>query len=339
MKKKIIIPVLSCTAVFLCILGFFWFQYQDLDSRCQSLEAKAGQLEKDKSGLSRELEDSTAQLEEKEKYIAGQKDYITELSEQIQDFGQNEDSDGDSGEENYGSSQGYGYSSSSSEEDPYPNLYADKEETPVQSGQKYAYLTFDDGPSDLTPKVLDLLDQYNAHATFFVVGKNNEEYAEYLSDIVERGHTLALHSYSHNYSQIYRSTDAFLEDYEKVYDWVYQQTGYSPCLYRFPGGSNNGSSYVVNSIITEMERRGFTHFDWNVSSGDGSNLTTSQNIIDNICTTIKYVENPVVLMHDGSGKNATLAALPTVLQKLSDAGYEFRSLDQHSEPVQYREAK
>ncbi len=343
MKKKIIIPVLCCTAAFLCISGFFWFQYRDLDSRYQSLEAKAGQLEKDNSGLNEKLEDSNAQLEEKEKYIAGQKDYITELSEQIQDFGQ-EDPDGESGQEDgsgegYGTSQGYGYSSSSSSEDPYPNLYADKDSTPTQPGQKYAYLTFDDGPSSLTPKVLDLLDQYNAHATFFVVGKNNEEYAEYLSDIVERGHTLALHSYSHNYSQIYRSKDAFLEDYEKVYDWVYEQTGYSPCLYRFPGGSNNGSSYVVNSIIEEMGRRGFTHFDWNVSSGDGSNLTTSQNIIDNICTTIGNVENPVVLMHDGSGKNATLAALPTVLQKLSDAGYEFRSLDQHAEPVQYREAK
>ncbi len=337
MKKRTFIPVFACTALFLCICGFLGFQYQDLDGRYQSLEAKAAQLEKNNSGLNEKLEDSAAQLEEKEKYIEGQKDFISELSEQMQCLG--EEGSGEGSEEDSSSSQGYGYSSSSSEEDPYPNLYADKEETPMQSGQKYVYLTFDDGSSDLTPKVLDLLDQYNAHATFFVVGKNNEEYAEYLSDIVERGHTLALHSYSHDYSQIYRSRDAFLEDYEKVYDWVYQQTGYSPCLYRFPGGSNNGSSYVVNSIIEEMRRRGFTHFDWNVSSGDGSNLTTSQNIIDNICTTIKYVENPVVLMHDGSGKNATLAALPTVLQKLSDAGYEFRSLDQHSEPVQYREEK
>ncbi len=198
MKKRTFIPVFACTALFLCICGFLGFQYLDLDGRYQSLEAKAAQLEKNNSGLNEKLEDSAAQLEEKEKYIEGQKDFISELSEQMQCLG--EEGSGEGSEEDSSSSQGYGYSSSSSEEDPYPNLYADKEETPMQSGQKYVYLTFDDGPSDLTPKVLDLLDQYNAHATFFVVGKNNEEYAEYLSDIVERGHTLALHSYSHDYS-------------------------------------------------------------------------------------------------------------------------------------------
>lgn len=332
MKKKLWIPVLVCTIIFLSICGVLGFQYQDLNGRYQKLEIEASQLQENNSGLNEKLEDSAAKLEEKEKYIEGQKDYISELSEQIQDFGK-EDSDEDSSQDSW-------YSPNKYEDDPYPNLYADKDDLPVQSGQKYVYLTFDDGPSSLTPKVLDLLDQYNAHATFFVVTTNNEEYAEYLSEIVKRGHTLGLHSYSHNYNQIYRSVDAFLEDYEKVYDWVYEETdGYSPCLFRFPGGSNNGSSYVVNNIITEMERRGFTHYDWNVSSGDGSNLTTTENIIDNICTNVGYVDNPVILMHDGSGKDATLAALPTVLQKLSDAGYEFRSLDQHSEPVQYRQSK
>ena len=86
-----------------------------------------------------------------------------------------------------------------------------------------------------------------------------------------------------------------------------------------------------------MERRGFTYFDWNVSSGDGSSLTTTENIIDNICDTIGNIPTPVVLMHDGSGRNATLAALPTVLKNLSEAGYEFRSLDKTVPPVKYRE--
>lgn len=336
MKKKRWIPVLVCVIIFLCVCGVLGFQYQDLNGRYQKLEIEASQLQENNSGLNEQLADSAAQLEEKEKYIEGQKDYISELSEQIQDFG-NEVSTEDS-EEN--SSEDDWSSTNKSEDDPYPNLYADKDDLPVQSGQKYVYLTFDDGPSSLTPKVLDILDEYNAHATFFVVGANNEEYEEYLSEIVERGHTLALHSYSHNYNQIYRSVNAFLEDYEKLYDWVYEETGgYSPCLFRFPGGSNNGSSYIVNNIIKEMERRGFTHYDWNVSSGDGSNLTTAENIIDNVCSNVGYIDNPVILMHDGSGKNATLTALPTVLQKLSDAGYEFRSLNQHSEPVQYRQLK
>ncbi len=337
MKKKLpFIFAISCSAVFLCICGFLAFQYRNLDRRFQKLEAEAFHLQEDKAELNEELEDSAARLEDREKYIAGQKDYISELSEQIQDF--DEDETEDSEHTDRTGKDGI-YAGSNTGNDPYPDLYADKDNLPVQTGQKYVYLTFDDGPSSLTPKVLDLLDEYDAHATFFVVGKNNEEYAEYLSEIVERGHTLALHSYSHNYNQIYRSVDAFLADYEKVYDWVYEETGYSPCLFRFPGGSTNGSSYVVRNIIREMERRGFTFYDWNVSSGDGSNLTTSQNIIDNICSTVGYVDNPVVLMHDGQGKDATLAALPTVLKTLSEKGYDFRSLDQNSEPVQYRKSE
>lgn len=333
MKKKLpVIFAVTCAVIFLCVCGFLAFQYQKLDRRFQKLETEAFHLQEDNSELNEELEDSTARLESREKYIAGQKDYIAELYDQIQTFGEdeNETADGDENDR---------YTGNNSKNDPYPNLYADRDNLPVQSGQKYVYLTFDDGPSALTPKVLDLLDKYDAHATFFVVGKNNEEYAEYLSEIVERGHTLALHSYSHNYNQIYRSVDAFLADYEKVYDWVYEETGYSPCLFRFPGGSTNGSSYVVKNIIKEMERRGFTYYDWNVSSGDGSNLTTAENIIDNICSTVGYVDNPVVLMHDGRGKDATLAALPTVLKNLSEKGYEFRSLDQNSEPVQYRKSE
>lgn len=331
MKKKPFIPVLACAVIFLGICGVLGFQYWNLDSRYQSLTAEAAQLKERNSSLNEQLEDNSAELEEKEDYIEEQKDYITELSGQIQEFGKEETEEEQT--EDW-------YSSHKYKDDPYPSLYADKDTAPVQTGQKYVYLTFDDGPSALTPKVLDLLDEYEAHATFFVVGKDKEEYAEYLPEIVTRGHTLALHSYSHDYNQIYRSVDAFLEDYEKIYDWVYEETdGYSPCLFRFPGGSNNGSSYVVHNIIKEMNRRGFTHYDWNVSSGDGSDLTTSENIIDNICSNVKYIENPVVLMHDGPGKYATLNALPTVLQKLSDAGYEFRSLDQHSEPVQYRQAE
>lgn len=341
MKKLPWILSLTCGLLLLACCGFLGFHYQNLDKRYQALEAEASRMQKDNSDLNTRLSDSTAQLadctaqlEEKDTYLEGQKEYISELSEQINSgSGDGQDNNGSySKDSSSETEEGSGYD----EKDPYPNLYAEGVSPQGEDGEKIAYLTFDDGPSALTPKVLDLLKQYNAKATFFVVCKNNEEYAEYLSDIVEGGHTLALHSYSHDYNQIYASSDAFLSDYEKVFDWVVENTGYTPSLFRFPGGSNNGSSYVVNDIIAEMQRRGFTYFDWNVSSGDGSNLTTTENIIDNICDNIKYAEQPVVLMHDGTGKNATLAALPTVLKTLSEAGYEFRALDDTVEPVQYR---
>jgi peptidoglycan/xylan/chitin deacetylase (PgdA/CDA1 family) len=350
MKKVQYAAITICGILLISCCGFFAYQSWNLGRRYQTLETEASalrddnsKLQKDKSKLDTELTDSTAQLEEKERYVAGQKEYISELSGQIESLTEGGDDESDSQTANGNSrtdndaddtADSENSTNMSSGSDAYPNLYA--EGCSPEDSKKVVYLTFDDGPSNLTPKVLDLLDRYHAKATFFVVCNNNEEYAEYLSEIVERGHTLALHSYSHNYDEIYASKDAFLRDYEKVYDWVVKNTGYTPSLFRFPGGSNNGSSYVVNGIIDEMEERGFQYFDWNVSSGDGSELTTTENIIDNICSNVGVPEFPIVLMHDGRGKNATLAALPTVLEYLSDNGYEFRSLDKTVEAVHYR---
>lgn len=342
MKKVRYVLLAACGTLLFACCGFFAYQCWDLSHQYQALEAEAlalrddnSNLKEDQSKLNAKLADSAAQLEEKEKYVAGQEAYISELSGQIGSISEGTGDDGSAQGADESPEGGSGADLGSSlPSDAYPNLYA--EGCSPKDSKKVVYLTFDDGPSSLTPQVLDLLDRYNAKATFFVVCKNNEEYAKYLPQIVERGHTLALHSYSHNYNTIYASKDAFLDDYEKVYDWVVENTGYTPSLFRFPGGSNNGSSYVVNGIIEEMERRGFQYFDWNVSSGDGSNLTTTENIIDNICKNVGNAKNPVVLMHDGSGKNATLAALPTVLEYLADNGYEFRSLDKSAEPVHYR---
>lgn len=166
--------------------------------------------------------------------------------------------------------------------------------------------------------------------------EDDEEYTSYLKEIVDRGHTIALHSYSHNYNKIYKSVDAFLEDFEKVYNWVYEENGVRPTLFRFPGGSTKGKKSVVNDIIAEMERRGFIYYDWNVSSGDGSNLATTENILENVCTNVGSFDQPVVLMHDGVGKNATLKDLPMLLETLAEEGYEFCSLDENLKPIQYK---
>lgn len=274
------------------------------------------------------------QLQEKEDFISGQKDYIDELTTQLADCQNTEDNKNDDDMDNEDDDDS---GSSSNYSKKYPDLYAGATYSDTENTSNLkVYLTFDDGPSDLTPQVLDLLDKYNAKATFFVVYTDNATYTSYLKDIVERGHTLALHSYSHDYNKIYKSVDAFLEDFEQVYNWVYDETGVRPTLFRFPGGSTNGKASVVKNIIAEMERRGFIYYDWNVSSGDGSNLTTSENILENVCTNVGSFDQPVVLMHDGAGKNATLKALPTLLKTLADEGYEFHSLDENLKPVQYK---
>lgn len=320
MKKKLPIVILSLLLVSLLILGgLLFFTYQQKVTKTKS----------ENKTLQSNVSDLNTQLQEKEDFISGQTEYINELTTQLSDC-QNtvnsEDEDSDDKKND----------TSSSYEKKYPDLYAGATFSDDNTSDLKVYLTFDDGPSDLTPQVLDLLDKYNAKATFFVVHTDNEEYTSYLKEIVDRGHTLALHSYSHDYNKIYKSVDAFLEDFNQVYNWVYEETGVRPTLFRFPGGSTNGKTAVVNDIIAEMERRGFIYYDWNVSSGDGSNLTTTENILENVCTNVGNFDQPVVLMHDGAGKNATFKALPTILKTLADEGYEFCSLDEHLPPVQYK---
>ena len=320
MKKKLPVIILSLLLVSLLIWGgLLFFTYHQKVTKTKS----------ENKTLQSNVSDLNTRLQEKEDFISGQTEYINELTTQLADCQNTVNSeDEDSNDKKNDTTSSY--------EKKYPDLYAGATFSDDNTSDLKVYLTFDDGPSDLTPQVLDLLDKYNAKATFFVVHTDNEEYTSYLKEIVDRGHTLALHSYSHDYNKIYKSVDAFLEDFNQVYNWVYEETGVRPTLFRFPGGSTNGKTAVVNDIIAEMERRGFIYYDWNVSSGDGSNLTTPENILENVCTNVGDFDQPVVLMHDGAGKNATFKALPTILKTLADEGYEFCSLDKHLTPVQYK---
>lgn len=336
MKKNIIL--ILCIIIIAALGGSCGYLYRNYQASRQDLSEAQSEIQQQ----TQEISDLQAALEEKNTYIQGQADYVTELTEQVNTlagFGTESSVDGDAKDE----SSSYDDSDNeTSYQEKYPDLYAqaeyDKRKAEAEkenNTEKMVYLTFDDGPSNLTPKVLDLLDEYNAKATFFVVYKEEKEYTDYLSEIVKRGHTLALHSYSHDYKKIYASVDAFLADFQKVYDWVYEETGQRPTLFRFPGGSTNGKKAITDEIVAEMQRRGFIYYDWNVSSGDGSNLATTENIIENITTTVGGHDLPVVLMHDGAGKYPTLEALPTVLEFLQNKGYSFGALDETMTPVQY----
>lgn len=338
MKRLIYSILITITALALALLlGFTFHQNQllkeDAENYTKQRRASQHQVEALNNALEEKdtsIANKETNIADKDAYIEGQNAYIEELSLQLQEL------------MNQTAEEAQPDTSDTSLSTAYPELYSQREydsrtgtRTATGTGAKTVYLTFDDGPSNLTPQVLDLLDQYNAKATFFVVYKEEERYTQYLSEIVRRGHTLALHSYSHDYKKIYASTEAFLADYDKVYAWVYEETGLRPALYRFPGGSTNAKRSSASGIKAEMARRGFSYYDWNVSSGDGSNLTTTENIIDNICSNVEKFPFPVVLMHDGPGKEATLAALPTVLENLKNMGYTFEALNEYMEPVQF----
>lgn len=212
-------------------------------------------------------------------------------------------------------------------------LNAASGQSPVTPGSKVCYLTFDDGPSDNTLYILDILARYNAKATFFVIKTSK---FEYVKKIHEAGHTIGLHSNSHVYSQIYSSTDAYFADLKAISDAVEAQTGVKSNIIRFPGGGSNGVSkkYCVG-IMTKLTKmvgeKGYFYFDWNVSSGDAeSTRPAASKIVNNVLTQARNKDSICVLMHDAAAKTTTVEALPAIIEGLAAQGFRFEGLTSQS---------
>ena len=184
-------------------------------------------------------------------------------------------------------------------------------------GTRYVYLTFDDGPSTNTDAILDILAEYDVKATFFVCGKPESRYTDSYKRIVDEGHTLGMHSYSHRYSDIYSSVDSFKEDMDRLRIFLYETTGVFSTFYRFPGGSSNAVSKVdMNEFVQCLDDAGVTFFDWNVSAGDDKSGATKDTIYNNIVNNIPRFKHCIVLMHDAADKNSTVEALPIIIEAI-----------------------
>ncbi len=202
--------------------------------------------------------------------------------------------------------------------------------TNIKTSSKVIYLTFDDGPGYYTNKILNILDKYNVKATFFVT----HQFPSYLSLIKtehEKGHTVALHTYTHKYD-IYTSVDTYLNDFNKMNEVIKEYTGSYTKLFRFPGGSSNtvSKSYnkgIMTTLANKMQEDGYVYFDWNVSSGDASGAGSSK-IYNNVINGVKKCDKCVVLMHDI--KSTTANALDDILNTLTSNGYTFDSLNENS---------
>ena len=222
--------------------------------------------------------------------------------------------------------------------DLYPDFYAPQALCANTRETGVIYLTFDDGPSERTKEILDTLKEKDVKATFFVIGCRNEESKAILRRIVEEGHTLAMHSYSHNYANIYASVEDYLADMYQLFVQIRDETGVAPTLFRFPGGSINGySSGIYQELIAEMMRRGFVPFDWNISSEDAATngLVPTDRLVNNVLSGAAKVRRGVVLMHDSEPKTTTAAALGTIIDRLRDMNFELKALTPEVMPVLY----
>lgn len=209
---------------------------------------------------------------------------------------------------------------------------------PLKSSGKKVYLTFDDGPSSNTDQILDILKDYDVKATFFVVGKTDERSVKAYQRIVEEGHTLAMHSYSHKYDEIYESKEAFARDLNSLQEYLYETTGVWPRIYRFPGGSSNTVSKVdMQELIEYLTDIGITYFDWNVASGDAVSRTLpAETIVNNCLSGIEKQKESVILMHDASNKGTTIEALPQIIEAIQEQGdAELLPITDETVPVQH----
>lgn len=194
---------------------------------------------------------------------------------------------------------------------------------------KICYLTFDDGPSDNTLKIIDILNSYGIKATFFVIGASK---TQYIKNLCDAGHTVALHSYSHNYGTIYSSVDNYLADLNKISDIVQSITGQKSMLVRFPGGGSNKVSMdyckgIMSDLTVRLPSMGYSYFDWNVSSGDAeANGVPASKLVSNVVNGAKGKMSICVLMHDTNAKSTTVEALPRIIESLYDMGYSFAPL-------------
>jgi peptidoglycan/xylan/chitin deacetylase (PgdA/CDA1 family) len=200
------------------------------------------------------------------------------------------------------------YTISYTVEDSYGNTATASRTVTVSAGGLYnnggtngkiIYLTFDDGPSAHTPYLLDVLKKYGVKATFFVV---NTGYIGTISRTAAEGHTVAIHSKTHNYKKIYTSEEAYFDDLYQMQQIIKNHTGKTTCMVRFPGGSSNTVSNFNPGIMTRLAQalgeKGFYYFDWNVSSGDAGLVDTRDEVFNNVIQGIKGRSASVVLQHD-----------------------------------------
>ena len=215
-----------------------------------------------------------------------------------------------------------------------------KEKIKSTISNKTIYLTFDDGPSYLTDKILDILEKENVPATFFVIGKHIDEYKNTIKRAYNNGHTIAIHSNTHDYKYIYSSDENYFEDLKTINNKIFNITSNKSRIVRLPGGSSNTVSKKYNSgIITritqKLKENDYYYFDWNIDSLDASGKLAKEQIYTNVTTQIKQGEN-IILMHDSATKLTTYEALEDIIKYSKQNGYTFARITKNTLPIHHK---
>ena len=220
----------------------------------------------------------------------------------------------------------------------YNDLYVERPEnyTKVYDAERFFYLTFDGGPSDRTVEILDVLREQGIKATFFVVGGDDSSSKAIMKRIVDEGHAIGIYGYQAQASDVYMSVDAYLEDFNKEFNIVYEATGVKPSVFRFQNGTINKYNALIRSQLTsEMIRRGFTYYDWNSTAGDNLSGATTDSIYNTAIATAAEKQRIFMLLHDTKGNNATVLSLPAIIKYYADKGYTFDKITNSVQPIAF----
>jgi len=201
--------------------------------------------------------------------------------------------------------------------------------------EKVAYLTFDDGPTaKITPQILKILKELDVKATFFVLGEMCMYNPEILKEEQASGHLICNHTYSHDYDKIYSGTDAFMKEVAKCEENIrdiLKDEWNSNKIFRFPGGS---FSKKFDPFKKELEKNGYAYYDWNVLNGDSEAIHVPvEKLIRNTVESMGEQKKIIILMHDSSGKETTVKALPSIIRHIREKGYVFKTLDQYEDNI------
>lgn len=212
----------------------------------------------------------------------------------------------------------------------------DSSENEEKTNGKRVYLTFDDGPSIYTGQILDILAANDVKATFFVIGREKEYYT-YYKRIVDEGHTIGMHSYSHVYQDFYESEESFAQELTQLNDLIYNVTGTKSTIFRFPGGSsNNVAPLPIETYITYLNENNINYYDWNALNGDAvTNGLSPEKLVSNIMNDVEKNEDSIVLMHDLQTTHSTVESLQLLIDTLKTEGYEILPIDANTPLIQH----
>lgn len=211
-------------------------------------------------------------------------------------------------------------------------VYTGQGETDVEPNGKIVYLSFDDGPGPYTEQLLDILDKYNVKVTFFVTGQYSD-YHDLIGEAHRRGHTIALHTYSHRFENIYANLSAYYDDLNKIKAVCEAQTGVSPTIVRFPGGTSNTTSKkycrgIMTALTQSLPANGYQYCDWNVDSMDAGGATSASAVARNVISAIPDFQNSFVLQHDT--KQYSVEAVEEIICWGLANGYTFMPMEASS---------